>query len=201
MFVSLFLPSIYVAVITFHHDLLPTNLMLSFAASREAIPFPALVEAFIMEVSFEALREAGVRLPKIVGQTVSILGALIIGQSAVQAGIVSAPMVIVVSMTGIASFTTPKFNFGLAIRLLRFPIMILAGMFGLYGIIIATILILVHLVNLESFGMPYMSGIAPLRRSSLKDIVWRAPWYRMNTRPTVASNPSRRRGRGNNNDG
>lgn len=193
LFLALFLPAIYVATITFHHDLLPTSLLLSIAAAREAIPFPALIEALIMEVSFEALREAGIRLPKTVGQAVSILGALVIGQAAVQAGIVSAPMVIVVSMTGIASFTVPRFNFGIAIRILRFPLMILAGMFGLYGIIVGTLLLATHLCNLTSFGVPYMSGIAPLRPGELKDILMRAPWYRMKRRPTTAAQGRRRR--------
>lgn len=191
LFLALFLPGIYVATITFHHDLLPTSLLLSVAAAREAIPFPALVEALIMEVSFEALREAGVRLPKTVGQAVSILGALVIGQAAVQAGIVSAPMVIVVSMTGIASFTIPRFNFGIAIRMLRFPLMVLAGMFGLYGMIVGAVLIAVHLCQLQSFGMPYLSGIAPMRRDNLKDILFRAPWYRMKKRPDTAAQGNR----------
>ncbi len=192
LFLALFLPGIYVATITFHHDLLPTSLLLSIAAARETIPFPALIEALLMELSFEALREAGVRLPKTVGQAVSILGALVIGQAAVQAGIVSAPMVIVVSMTGIASFTMPRFNFGISVRMLRFPLMFLAGMFGLYGMIFGTILLACHLCNLTSFGLPYMTGIAPLRRAELKDIVMRAPWYRMKLRPSTAA-PRRRR--------
>lgn len=193
LFLSLFLPGIYVATITYHHDLLPTSLLLSIASSRESIPFPALIEALIMELSFEGLREAGVRLPKTVGQAVSILGALVIGQAAVQAGIVSAPMVIVVSMTGIASFTIPRFNFGIAIRMLRFPLMVLAGLFGLFGMIIGAILLAVHLCNLSSFGLPYMSGIAPLRRKELKDVLYRAPWYRMRRRPTVAAKGARKR--------
>ncbi|HZG77044.1 MAG TPA: spore germination protein [Paenibacillus sp.] len=193
LFLALFLPGIYVATITFHHDLLPTSLLLSIAAARESIPFPALIEALIMELSFEALREAGVRLPKTVGQAVSILGALVIGQAAVQAGIVSAPMVIVVSMTGIASFTMPRFNFGIAVRMLRFPLMILAGMFGLYGMILGTVLLACHLCNLSSFGVPYMSGLAPLRRAELKDILMRAPWYRMKLRPSTAVQGHRRR--------
>ncbi|HZG76037.1 MAG TPA: spore germination protein, partial [Paenibacillus sp.] len=108
------------------------------------------------------------------------------------AGIVSAPMVIVVSMTGIASFTIPRFNFGIAVHMLRFPLMLLAGAFGLYGMIIGTILLAAHLCNLTSFGVPYMTGIAPLRLSELKDILMRTPWYRMKRRPTVAA-PSRRR--------
>lgn len=184
LIMALFLPAIYVAVTTYHHDMLPTTLILSIAAARESIPFPALVEALMMEISFEALREAGIRLPKTVGQAVSILGALVIGQAAVQAGIVSAPIVIVVSLTGIASFTIPRFNFAITVRLLRFPIMLMAGLFGLFGIIIATTLIATHLTKLTSFGVPYMSGYSPYNHTDQKDIVVRAPWWKMTKRPS-----------------
>lgn len=189
LFLSLLLPAIYIAIITYHHDMLPTNLLYTIAATREAIPFPALIEALIMEISFEALREAGIRLPKTVGQAVSILGALVIGQAAVEAGIVSAPMVIIVSITGIASFTIPRFNFAISIRMLRFPIMILAGVFGLYGIIIGVMWIVMHMCSLRSFGVPYMSGLAPFKVNEFKDIFIRVPWWKMNHLPSsITSN-------------
>jgi spore germination protein len=189
LLIATFLPALYIAVTSFHQDMLPTNLILSIAAARETIPFPALIEALIMEIAFEALREAGIRLPKAVGQAVSILGALVIGQAAVNAGIVSAPIVIIVSVTGIASFAIPRFNFSIAIRMLRFPVMIMAGIFGLFGIIIAALWITLHLVSLTSFGQPYMSGVAPLRRNELKDIFVRVPWPAMATRPeTIPTN-------------
>jgi spore germination protein len=191
--IALFLPALYVAVSTYHQDMLPTNLLLSIAAARESIPFPALVEALMMEISFEALREAGIRLPKTVGQAVSILGALVIGQAAVQAGIVSAPMVIIVSMTGIASFTIPRFNMAISIRLLRFPLMILAGIFGLFGIVVGLVWITVHLCSLRSFGVPYLSGIAPYKKKELQDIMVRVPWWKMVFRPVSISSLNRRR--------
>lgn len=183
LLLALYLPALYVAVTTFHQDMLPTNLLLSVATARESIPFPALVEALIMEVAFEALREAGIRLPKTVGQAVSILGALVIGQAAVQAGIVSAPMVIIVSLTGIASFTIPRFNAAISVRMLRFPFMIFAGAFGLFGLVICTIWLITHLCTLRSFGVPYLSGITPVRTQELKDVLVRTPWWRMSTRP------------------
>ncbi|UQZ85215.1 Spore germination protein B1 [Paenibacillus konkukensis] len=183
LILSLLTPGLYVAFTTFHQDLLPTSLLLSVAASREAIPFPAVVEALIMETTFEALREAGIRLPKTIGAAVSILGALVIGQAAVQAGIVSAPMVIVVSLTGIASFTIPRFNEAIAIRILRFPIMIVAAIFGLYGVLICIMLLLGHLANLRSFGIPYLSPFGPLSSSDLKDAMFRSPWWSMRNRP------------------
>ncbi|MDU4695095.1 MULTISPECIES: spore germination protein [Paenibacillus] len=193
LFLALFLPSLYIAVTTFHQDMLPSTLILSIAASREAIPFPALVEAFIMEISFEALREAGIRLPKTVGQAVSILGALVIGQAAVQAGIVSAPMVIVVSLTGIASFTIPRFSLAVTVRMLRFPIMLLASAFGLFGIVIGAIWIVVHLTQLKSFGVPYMNGVAPYDATDMKDIFSRVPMWKMNKRPSDATRGNVRR--------
>lgn len=193
IFVALFLPSLYIAVTTFHQDMLPSTLILSIAASREAIPFPAIVEALIMEISFEALREAGIRLPKTVGQTVSILGALVIGQAAVQAGIVSAPMVIVVSMTGIASFTIPRFNLAISIRLLRFPMMLLAAGFGIFGMIVGTMLLAAHMAHLRSFGVPYLSGVAPYEKGAGKDIFVRVPWWKLDQRPRFLSKSNRRR--------
>ncbi|MBB6019875.1 spore germination protein KA [Paenibacillus sp. JGP012] len=190
--IALFLPALYIAITTYHQDMLPTTLILSIAGAREAIPFPALIEALIMELSFEALREAGVRLPKTVGQAVSILGALVIGQAAVQAGIVSAPMVIIVSMTGIASFTIPRFNFAITVRLLRFPIMLLAGMLGLYGIVIGLVLISVHLTQMTSFGVPYLSGVSPYSKKDTKDILVRVPWWKMINRPSTVNRDRKR---------
>ncbi len=184
LFLSLFTPAIYIALTTFHPEMIPTQLLLSIAASREPIPFPAVVEAFIMEVTFEALREAGIRLPKTIGQTVSILGALVVGQAAVEAGIVSAPMVIVVAITGIASFTIPRFNGAIAIRMLRFPLMVMASLFGIVGIIMGMMFILAHMAGLRSFGVPYMSPAAPANVRGLMDVYMRVPWPFHRKRPS-----------------
>ncbi|WAH44657.1 spore germination protein [Alicyclobacillus fastidiosus] len=184
--IALLLPSIYVALVSYQQEMVPTTFLLSIAAAQEATPFPAIVEAFGMEFMFEGLREAGVRLPKAVGSAISIVGALVIGQAAVQAGIVSAPMVIVVATTGIATFTIPRFNVGIAIRLLRFPMLLLAGMFGFYGITIGMLGILVHLTTLRSFGVPYFAPLAPLTAHGLKDVFIRAPWWAMIRRPNTA---------------
>ncbi|MDB5083552.1 MAG: GerA family spore germination protein, partial [Bacilli bacterium] len=190
---ALYLPSLYIAVVTYHQEMIPSSLLFSIATARESIPFPVVIEVFMMETAFEALREAGVRLPKYVGQAVSILGALVIGQAAVQAGIVSAPIVIVVSMTGIASFTIPRYSMAIAIRILRFPLMIMASLFGLFGIVVCTLWIGIHLCQLKSFGIPYLSGIAPLKKNDLKDIVVRVPWWQMITRPASFLGRNRRR--------
>ncbi|AAY60299.1 spore germination protein (plasmid) [Bacillus cereus] len=193
MVFSLVLPSLYVAILTYHQEMVPTSLLISAASSREAVPFPALVEALMMEVTFEALREAGVRLPKQVGAAVSIVGALVIGQAAVQAGLVSAPMVIVVAITGVSSFMVPHYTQGIALRMLRFPIMFLAGSLGLLGVMLGMITIVVHLCTLRSFGIPYLTPIAPMKGRELKDTLIRAPWWMMNTRPRLTSEYSQYR--------
>lgn len=190
---ALLLPAVYISILTYHQDMIPTNLLVSIAAAREAIPFPALVEALIMEVSFEALREASIRLPRTIGQAVSILGALVIGQAAVEAGIVSAPMVIIVSLTGIASFTIPRFNLAITMRMLRFPLMILAGIFGLFGIVVGLVLITTHLARLRSFGVPYLSGLAPASPQDRHDLFIRLPWWRQLTRNYAIASRNRKR--------
>jgi spore germination protein KA len=175
-FMALTLPSFYVAITTFHQEMIPTALALTLAASREVIPFPTVLETLMMEIIFDALREAGIRLPRPVGETISIVGALVIGQAAVQAGIISAPIVMIVSLTGIASFLIPFPKMSQAITILRFPMVLFAGMFGLYGIGMALIVLLIHLANLRSFGIPYLSPLTPFYRPGLLDTFIRAPW-------------------------
>lgn len=191
--ISLLLPSLYVAVLTFHHEMIPTTLFLSMASSREQVPFPALIEALIMEITFEALREAGIRLPKQVGSAVSIVGALVIGQAAVQAGIVSAPMVMVVAITGIASFTIPRYTAGVTLRMLRFPMIFLAGSLGLMGVMLGIIFIMIHLCTLRSFGVPYMTPMAPMKFRDMKDVLIRAPLWKLNTRPHLTDDFNKNR--------
>lgn len=181
--IALLAPSAYVAILTYHQEMIPTSLFLTIAQSREQIPFPALIEALIMEITFEALREAGIRLPKQVGAAVSIVGALVIGQAATAAGLVSSPMVMVVAITGIASFLIPRYAAGIAIRMLRFPIMILSGMLGLLGVMLGIIAIIVHLCTLRSFGVPYLDSTSLLKIRNLKDVLIRSPWWAMDTRP------------------
>ena len=189
---SLFLPSLYIAITTYHQEMLPTPLLISIAGGREGVPFPALVEGLLMEVTIEALREAGVRLPRPVGQAVSIVGALVVGQAAVQAGIVSSAKVIVVSVTAISSFSTPAFNLAAAIRMIRFPMMILASFLGLYGVMLGVLILQFHLCSLRSFGVPYFAPIAPFRLSGLKDMLFRAPWWMMQKRPLYAKQNRKR---------
>ncbi|MCQ9284154.1 spore germination protein [Priestia aryabhattai] len=185
--ISLIAPATYVAVTTFHQEMVPTTLIVAIAAQRESVPFPAFIEALLMELTFEILREAGIRLPKAIGSAVSIVGALVIGQAAVQASIVSPAMVIIVSITAIASFATPSFNMAISARLIRFLFMIGAATFGFYGIILCLLMMVVHLCSLRSFGIPYMSPFAPFTLVDNGDTVVRLPWWTLRQRPRLVT--------------
>jgi len=183
--ITLFAPSLYIAFVSFHQGLIPTKLALSMMATREGVPFPALIEALIMEVAIEILREAGLRLPKPIGPTMGIVGGLVIGEAAVQAGIVSPIMVIVVALTAISSFAIPQYNAGITLRMLRFVAMISAALFGLYGIILFFLFLCSHLVKLKSFGVPYVSPTVPYRVGDWKDFMVRMPLMTMKRRPKL----------------
>ncbi|MFJ8235490.1 spore germination protein [Ureibacillus sp. NPDC094379] len=186
-FISLVGPAVYIAATTFHQEMIPTKLAIIVAAQRESVPFPAFVEALIMEITFEILREAGIRMPKAIGSTISIVGALVIGQAAIQAGIVSPVMVIVVSMTAIASFATPSYAIAISARLVRFMFMVSAATLGFYGMILAFIILIVHLTSLRSFGVPYMTPLAPSIREEVGDTIVRRPLWRYKKRPKLIS--------------
>ncbi|MFT8707813.1 MAG: spore germination protein [Sporolactobacillus sp.] len=183
LMIALMAPSLYVAVTTYHQEMIPTTLLLAIAQTHEQVPFPSIVEALLMELTFEGLREAGVRLPSQVGPALSIVGALVIGQAAIQASIVSPAMVIVVSITAIASFMIPNYAASNTIRILRFPMILMAGMFGLLGVIITFLIIMIHQCSLRSFGVPYMEPIAPFKKAGMIDTFIRAPLWLMKIRP------------------
>lgn len=185
--IGLLLPSFYVAIIGFHQEMIPTSWLLKLAVQREGVPFPAFVEAFIMETVFEILREAGVRMPRSVGNTISIVGGLVLGQAAVEAGIVSPVVVIVVSLTAIASFVSPAYNIGIAARMLRFIMLIAASLFGIYGIACTLLMMVLHLCSLKSLNVPYMTPYSPIILSELKDSMIRAPLDHMKKRPKLIS--------------
>ncbi|MED1791905.1 spore germination protein [Brevibacillus nitrificans] len=184
--VATFLPAIYIALVSFNYEVIPIDLILSVGESRERVPFPPLLEAMLMELTLEMLREAGVRLPAPIGQTVGIVGGIVIGQAVVQAGVVSNIMVIVVAFTAIASFIIPNYDMASALRLLRFIMMGLAAMFGIVGIIIGLMTLIGHLISLESLGVPYGSPLAPTRFSDWKDLFVRLPLWNMKNRPLSA---------------
>jgi hypothetical protein len=197
--VALLLPALYIAIVTFHQEMIPTPLALAFASARQRVPFPALVEALLMEAALELIREAGVRLPSPVGQTVGIVGALLLGDAAVQANLVSPIMVIVVALTGLASFATPYHSGGLAIRLLRFPLMVAGAAVGLYGVAAGIIAISIHLTLLTSLGVPYLSPFLS-EPYDYKDVIVRAPLWTMRFRPRYLK-PYRLRRQGRQGDG
>jgi len=176
-------PAIYIAMVSFHPGYIPTNLVLSIAATRATVPFPAFVEAILMEITFELLREAGARLPRAIGQTISIVGGLIIGDAAVRAGITSPIMIIIVAITAIASFIIPSYNAAVAVRMVRFPFMLTAAAFGIYGVILFFIVICIHLVSLKSFGVDFLAPHAPLIYQDMKDFIIRLPQQMMMKRP------------------
>jgi spore germination protein KA len=175
-------PSVYIALTTYHYEMIPTTLLINLLAQRENVPFPAFVEALLMEGAFEIIREAGVRMPRAVGQTVSVVGALILGQAVVEAGIITPVMVIVVALTGIASFAVPAYNMAISGRIIRFLFLVLAGMFGFYGITLGLIVLVAHMNSLRSFGVPYLSPIVPLSSHGQKDAILRLPLWALNTK-------------------
>lgn len=156
-FLAMVFPGLYLAMTNFHTQILPTDLLLSLAAARQGVPFPAVVEVILMEIAFELLREAGVRLPGPNGNTIGIVGGLIIGQAAVDANIVSPIVVIVVALTALCSFAVPNEEFATAFRILKFVFIILCGYMGFFGFLVGLLGVLIHLSHLESFGIPYLS--------------------------------------------
>ncbi|WP_347490642.1 spore germination protein [Desulfoscipio sp. XC116] len=176
LFVALLLPAHYVAIVAYHQEFIPTDLLLAIAGSRERVPFPSIVEILIMETSFELIREAGVRVPGTVGTTLGIVGALILGQAAVAANIVSPILIIVVAVTALGSFAIPNYSFSLSIRVLRFVYIILASLFGLLGILIGVFIHVGLMVNLKSFGVPFMAPAAPVTNKGrdywMRGMIW-----------------------------
>jgi spore germination protein len=183
--ITVFLPSIYISFVSFHHGLIPTKLAISISATREGVPFPSFIEAFFMEVAVEVLREAGLRLPQPVGQTVGLVGGLVVGEAAVRAGIVSPIMVIIVAVTAISSFAIPQYSAGVSLRMLRFICMFFAAIWGLYGVILFFLLLLIHFCRLKSFGTSYIAPATPYDLNDWKDFLLRTPFTIMKRRPQM----------------
>lgn len=181
-FASMLLPAIYLAISTFHPEAIPTELMLSISAARGQVPFPTIVEIILMESSFELIREGGLRIPGILGSTLGIVGAIILGQAAVTAKIVSPIMVIVIAVTGLASYSIPDYRLGSAFRLLRFMFIFLAMAMGLVGIACGFLVFTAILCSLKSFGMPYLAPVAP-KTVPGGDVVLRKPAHMQQKRP------------------
>lgn len=182
LFLVIYLPGVYLAIVNYHQDIIPTHLLITIAAAMEGVPFSPIIEVLMMSFIFVISKEAGLRMPRAIGQAVSIVGALILGQTAVESGLVSYPVVMVSALAGISGFVTYALNSSSTFLLFTFTI--LGNFAGLYGILYGTILLLVHLVSLRSFGSPYFSPIAPRTSSELlKDVLTRAPLWTLNTGP------------------
>jgi spore germination protein KA len=171
IFIALLLPAFYIAVVNYHQEMIPTDLLLAMTASRETVPFPAIVEILFMEFSFELIREAGIRIPGVIGPTIGIVGALILGQAAVAASIVSPILIIVVAITALGSFVVPNYNASFTIRLLRFVFTLLGSILGFYGIAWGIFIMTLHTATLMSFGVPFLSPITPYRAKSADRII------------------------------
>ncbi|MGN0343219.1 MAG: spore germination protein [Roseburia sp.] len=193
-FFAMTLPGLYLAVCNFHTQILPTNLILSFVAARQGVPFPGVVEVLLMELSFELLREAGVRLPGAMGNTIGIVGGLIIGQAAVEANLTSPIVVIVVAFTALCSFAIPNEEFATAFRVLKFFFIGMSAWLGFYGFLLALLAVLIHLSHLKSFGIPYLMPFVAADLSDYhdeRDSLVRLPLFAMKRRPIYARRDNR----------
>ncbi len=180
---SLTFSSFYVTVLSFHPELIPGKFVVAASSGRHGVPFPVFIEVLVMEMAMEILREATVRMPQQVGGALSIVGVLVVGQAAVQAGFVSPITVVIIAMSTIGSFATPSYNAATAFRMLRFVLIILAGILGLLGLVLGLIIILNHMLCLRSFGVPYMVPFSPGSAKGMRDSVIRSPFAWLKERP------------------
>ncbi|MEA4845893.1 MAG: spore germination protein [Clostridiaceae bacterium] len=178
---SALLPGLYLALVLYHREMIPTELLVSIARAKESIPFPGLVEVLVMEISFEVIREAGIRVPGVIGPTLGIIGALILGQAAVAANLVSPILIIIVAVTGLGNFAIPNYSFSTSIRLLRFLFIFVGCIAGFYGIAACIVVIIANMCNLKSFGVPFLSPVAPQTGRS-SDLVVRKPVWQQKKR-------------------
>jgi len=182
--ITLLLPGAYIALMTIHLEMVPQSLAILVAGARIRSPFPTVIELLFMEFTMEVLREAGLRMPGIFGQTMSIVGALVIGEAGVTAGLIEPVIVVLVAFTTLASFVVPNYNAAITIRLLRFPLILLSASLGFFGLFLGAMFYLMHLVSLRSFGVPYFAPIAPLFLKDMGDMFVRLPKWLLTSRPT-----------------
>lgn len=186
LFIALLMPAAYLAVITFHPEMIPTDLLLAIAGTRERVPFPSLLELLLLEITFEILREAGVRVPTPLGTTIGIVGALILGQAAVQANLVSPLLVVVIAITGLSSFALPDVGLSVMVRIMRFGFLLAAHLLGFVGIALAFAALLAYAASIKSFGVPFFSPLAPHMPSS-RDLIFRPTFRKQWLRPQSLS--------------
>lgn len=184
--IAIFLPAFYIAITTFHYYAVPLTLLITLAESRSRVPFPPIIEIFILEITVELIREAAIRLPTYVGTAITLFAGLIVGQAAVEAGIVSNLVIVIVGATAIASYVIPSHDMSLAIRILRFFFIVSAAAFGMIGIVACSGFTVAHLIRLDSLGQPYFSPFSPLAKDDLKDTIFRLPLKLMKKRPKTS---------------
>ncbi|UJL46909.1 spore germination protein [Virgibacillus sp. NKC19-16] len=184
---ALLFPAFYVALVSFHYEIFPTELVYSFQSSLSYVPFRPIIELMIMQFSLELLREASIRLPNSIAQTFGIVGGLVVGTAMVEAGLVSYGGLIVVAITAVSSFAQPNIEMSSTIRVLGFPLMIMAATFGLLGIMLGSLFIFIHLSRITSFGVPYFAPFAPLNIHEFKDTIIRLPVWMQDKRPKTSS--------------
>jgi spore germination protein len=197
LFTALFLPSLYIAITSYHYYAVPLNLLVTLAESRARVPFPPIIEVLILEIMVEMVREASIRLPTYIGTSISVVAGLIIGQAAVEAGVVSNLLIVIVASTAIASYVIPSYEMGLAIRVLRFVFLIAASLFGIIGIIVCVSFFLAHVVTIESLGQPYYQPVIPFKAADLRDTLFRLPFKYIRNRPSIAKPMDKKRGKRN----
>lgn len=165
----------YISALTFHPEVLPYELLLNLQESRSKVPFPPLIEVLFIELIIEVLREAGSRMPAKVGQTIGIVGGIVIGTAAVEAGLLSNILIVLVATSALLSFLPPIFLLSNTSRFIRYIFILSAGLFGLYGLMLAFAWLFAHLLRLNSLGTPYMSPVVPRNASDLFDSIIRFP--------------------------
>ncbi len=187
---AMLLPGIFVALSLYHQEMIPTDLLLALSKTREYVPFPLLLELIVMEISFELIREAGLRVPGAIGQAMGVIGAIVLGQAAVSASLASPILIMIVAITGLSGFAIPNYSISFGFRLMRFVFVFFSAIAGIYGIAACVTIYFGYICSMKSFGVPYFSPVAPKTKAG-NDIRMVAPAYKIRERPDYL-NPGRR---------
>ena len=196
IFFAISLPGLYISIVNFHPEILPNNLVQVFIQARQDIPYPVFIEVLLMEISFELIREAGVRIPGAMGNAIGIVGGLIVGSAAVEASLASPIIVIIVALTALCSFTIPNHSLSSAFRIMKYVLIALSAIYGIFGYVIGIICILLHLSGLKSYGFPYLGPVAAAELNGnydKKDFIFRVPFRKLIKRPIFSTESNRRR--------
>jgi spore germination protein KA len=196
VYISTLVSPMYVAIMTYHYELIPAPLLETLVGSRALVPFPPFLEAFFLEIMIEMVKEAGIRLPIKIGQSLGVVGGIVIGQAVVEAGLTSNVLLILVGLGTLASYTSPVYKFSNTVRFIKFPIIILSQWFGLFGVILGYNFTIIHLLRLTSLGRPYLS-MYPIRSTSFQDLWFRLPFSKQKENPSTLRPQKKRKATGN----